>query len=54
PLAYAKGFRLSGNLVMTPIRDFTIGAELNYDTIETFNGLQGEGIRLEIVSRFDF
>ncbi|MET1260660.1 DcaP family trimeric outer membrane transporter [Flagellimonas sp. DF-77] len=54
PLAYAKGYRLSGNLVMTPIRDFTIGAELNYDTIETFNGLQGEGIRLEIVSRFDF
>ena len=54
PLAYANGYRLSGNLVITPIRDFTIGAELNYDTIETFDGSQGEGLRLEFVTRFDF
>ena len=54
PLAYASGYRLSGNVVVTPIRDFTIGAELNYDTIETFNGLEGEGLRLEMVARFDF
>lgn len=54
PLAYSYGYRFSGNVVITPIRDFTIGAELNYDTIETFDGSQGEGLRLEIVTRFDF
>ncbi|MEM1337213.1 MAG: DcaP family trimeric outer membrane transporter [Bacteroidota bacterium] len=54
PLAYSNGYRFSGNVVITPIRDFTIGAELNYDTIETFDGSQGEGLRLEIVTRFDF
>lgn len=54
PLAYDNGYRLSGNVVITPIRDFTIGAELNYDTIETFDGTQGEGLRLEFVTRFDF
>lgn len=54
PFAYTSGYRLSGNIVTTLIRDFTIGAELNYDTIEVVNGAQGEGLRLEIVTRFDF
>lgn len=52
--SYAGGYRLGGNLVWSPMLDVTLGLELNYDTLETFGGLEGEGLRLEFVSRFDF
>ncbi|MEM8900009.1 MAG: DcaP family trimeric outer membrane transporter [Bacteroidota bacterium] len=54
PFAYAGGYRFGGNLVWTPIIDATFGIELNYDALETFNGSEGDGLRLEFVSRFDF
>ena len=53
-LSYAGGYRFGGNLVWTPIRDATFGLELNYDKIDTLGGMEGAGLRLEFVSRFDF
>ncbi|MEM6651759.1 MAG: DcaP family trimeric outer membrane transporter [Pseudomonadota bacterium] len=54
PFAYAGGERYTVNLVWTPTDGVTLGGELNYEEIETFDGSMGDGTRLEFVARFDF
>ena len=54
PLAYANGYRISGNLVVTPILGATFGFEMNYDRSRTKDDSVRDGLRLEFVSRLDF
>lgn len=54
PLAYTDGERISANVFNTPLDGFTAGLEVIYNTIETVNGMEGSGVRIEFVSRFDF
>ena len=54
PLSYAGGERFSGNIFYTPIDGATFGLEGIYNTIETFDGSQGSGVRIEALARFDF
>ena len=53
-LSYAGGERFSANLFYTPIDGATFGVEGIYNTIETFDGSQGSGVRFEVLGRFDF
>ncbi|MEL7485634.1 MAG: DcaP family trimeric outer membrane transporter [Pseudomonadota bacterium] len=53
-LAYSDGERASANLFYTPIDGVTLGLEGIYNTIETVDGSEGEGVRIEFVGRFDF
>ncbi|MEM7662752.1 MAG: DcaP family trimeric outer membrane transporter [Pseudomonadota bacterium] len=53
-LDYSSGERISANLFYTPIDGVTFGLEGIYNTIETFDGSDGEGVRIELVGRFDF
>ena len=46
--------RFSLNLFYTPIDGATFGLEGIYNNIETFDGSEGEGVRIEFVGRFDF
>ncbi|MEM6680777.1 MAG: DcaP family trimeric outer membrane transporter [Pseudomonadota bacterium] len=54
PLSFDNAERFSANLFYTPINGVTFGLEGIYNTIETVNGTDGEGIRIELVGRFDF
>lgn len=54
PLAHANSERVSGNLFYTPIDGVTLGLEGIYNTLETFDGSEGDGFRIEFVGRFDF
>lgn len=54
PLSYSGGERFSANLFFSPIDGVTLGLEANYNTIETADGSEGEGVRTEAVARFDF
>ncbi len=53
-LDYSYGERVSANLFYTPIGGITFGLEGIYNTIETFDGSDGEGVRIEFLGRFDF
>jgi len=53
-LSYAGGERFSANLFYTPIDGATFGVEGIYNTIETFDGSDGSGVRIEVLGRFDF
>ncbi|MEM1052821.1 MAG: DcaP family trimeric outer membrane transporter [Pseudomonadota bacterium] len=53
-LSYADGERFSANLFYTPIDGATFGVEGIYNTIETFDGSEGSGVRIEVLGRFDF
>ncbi|MEO0694843.1 MAG: DcaP family trimeric outer membrane transporter [Pseudomonadota bacterium] len=46
--------RYSVNLFYTPIDGATFGLEGIFNNIETFDGSEGEGVRIEFVGRFDF
>ncbi len=54
PFAYAGGERYTANLVWSPINGVTFGGEISHELIETFDGSEGDGTRLEFVARFDF
>ncbi|MEO1041215.1 MAG: DcaP family trimeric outer membrane transporter [Pseudomonadota bacterium] len=54
PLLYSGGERFSANLFFSPLEGVTFGLEGNYNTIETVDGSEGEGTRIEFVGRFDF
>lgn len=54
PLSYSDGERVSANLFYTPIDGVTFGLEGIHNTIETVDGSDGEGVRIEFVARFDF
>ncbi|MEO1255886.1 MAG: hypothetical protein AAFY41_13540, partial [Bacteroidota bacterium] len=54
PLSYSGGERYTANLFWSPIESATFGWEVNYQTIETADGSEGEGLRIEMVSRFTF
>ncbi|MEL6245873.1 MAG: DcaP family trimeric outer membrane transporter [Pseudomonadota bacterium] len=54
PLSYSGGERISANLFYSPIDGVTFGLEGNINTIETVDGSEGEGSRVEFVGRFDF
>lgn len=53
-LSYAGGERFSVNLFYTPIDGATFGVEGIYNTVETFDGSEGSGVRIELLGRFDF
>ncbi|MEL6708986.1 MAG: DcaP family trimeric outer membrane transporter [Pseudomonadota bacterium] len=53
-LSYAGGERFSANLFYTPIDGATFGVEGIYNTIETLDGSEGSGVRIEVLGRFDF
>ena len=52
--SFANSERYSVNLFYTPIDGATFGLEGIYNNIETFDGSDGEGVRIEFVGRFDF
>lgn len=52
--SYSGGERYTANLFWSPIDAGALGLEVNYNTIETANGLSGEGLRIETVARFFF
>ena len=54
PLSYAGGERFTANLFWSPIDAASFGIELNYNTLVTADGSEGEGLRLEAVGRFFF
>ncbi|MEM7492477.1 MAG: DcaP family trimeric outer membrane transporter [Pseudomonadota bacterium] len=54
PLAHSNSERVSGNLFYTPTEGVTLGLEGIYNTLETFDGSEGDGFRIEFVGRFDF
>ncbi|MEO1282354.1 MAG: DcaP family trimeric outer membrane transporter [Pseudomonadota bacterium] len=54
PLSFDNAERFSLNLFYTPIDGATFGLEGIYNNIETFDGSEGEGVRIEFVGRFDF
>lgn len=53
-LSFDNAERFSANLFYTPVDGVTLGLEGIYNTIETVDGSDGEGIRTEFVGRFDF
>ncbi|MEM9001815.1 MAG: DcaP family trimeric outer membrane transporter [Bacteroidota bacterium] len=54
PLSYSGGERYTVNLFWNPIASASFGWEMNYNTIETADGSDGEGLRFEFVGRFFF
>ncbi len=54
PLSYSGGERYTANLFWSPIDSAALGVEVNYNTIETADGSEGAGWRLEWVGRFFF
>lgn len=54
PLSYSGGERYTANLFWNPIESAAFGWEVNYQTIETADGSEGKGLRIEMVSRFFF
>ncbi|MEM7583572.1 MAG: DcaP family trimeric outer membrane transporter [Acidobacteriota bacterium] len=54
PLSYSGGERYTANLFWSPIGAVSLGLEINYNTIETADGSEGEGLRIESVGRFFF
>jgi len=54
PLSFENAERFSANLFYTPIDGVTFGLEGIYNTIETIDASDGEGVRIEFVGRFDF
>ncbi|MEM6626427.1 MAG: DcaP family trimeric outer membrane transporter [Pseudomonadota bacterium] len=54
PLSFDNAERVSLSLFYTPIDGVTLGLEGIYNTIETDDGSDGEGTRIEFVGRFDF
>lgn len=54
PLAHSYSDRISANLFYTPTDGVTLGLEGIFNTLETFDGSEGDGVRIEFVGRFDF
>lgn len=54
PLSFDNAERFSLNLFYTPIDGATFGLEGIYNSLETVDGSDGEGVRIEFVGRFDF
>ncbi|MEM6524736.1 MAG: hypothetical protein AAGF85_02785 [Bacteroidota bacterium] len=54
PFSYSDGERYTANLFWNPVPSASFGWEPNYQTIETADGSEGDGLRLEMVGRFFF
>lgn len=54
PLAHSYSDRVSANLFYTPTDGVTLGLEGIFNTLETLDGSEGDGVRIEFVGRFDF
>ncbi|MEL6195722.1 MAG: DcaP family trimeric outer membrane transporter [Myxococcota bacterium] len=54
PLSYSGGERFSANLFYNPLPGVTLGLEGIYNTIRTVDESEGEGVRIELLTRFDF